>query len=96
LAAELVTPYRNPWEAILADIRGKMDQEDFRRWFSTTSYASDSGDQIAVWVQTEAIRRHVIGHFQHHIDAALVAVGRAHTNVRFIVAGLSEDEDEEI
>jgi hypothetical protein len=72
-----------------------MDPEDFRRWFGTTAYASDSGDQISVWVSSEAIRRHVVSHFQRYIDDALEALDRADTHVRFIVAGTAEDEDEE-
>jgi hypothetical protein len=92
---ELVnTASRNPWEAILALVRGQMDEEDFRRWFGVTAYASDSGDQISVWVPTEAIRRHLMSHFQQHIDQALEALDRAGTNVRFIVTGISDDEDE--
>ena len=86
---------RNAWEAILAQIRTRMDEEDFRRWFGTTAYASDSGDQISVWISTEAIRRHVVSHFQRHIDEALEALDRRDTHVRFIVAGVSEDEDDE-
>jgi chromosomal replication initiation ATPase DnaA len=88
--------YRNPWEAVLSQIRTRMDEEDFRRWFSTTAYASDSGDQISVWVPTEAIRRHLVGHFQRHIDDALAALDRADTHVHFIVAGISDDEDEDV
>lgn len=89
------TPSRNPWEAILALVRAKMDEEDFRRWFGVTVYASDSGDQISVWVPTEAIRRHIVGHFEHHIDQALETLDRTSTNVRFIVTGISDDEDDE-
>jgi len=91
-----VPPSRNVWEAILTFVRTKMDEEDFRRWFGTTAYASDSGDQISVWISTEAIRRHVVSHFQHHIDDALDALDRRDTHIRFIVAGMSEDEDDEV
>jgi chromosomal replication initiation ATPase DnaA len=88
--------YRNPWEAVLAQLRARMDDEDFRRWFGTTVYASDSGDQISVWVPTEAIRRHLVGHFQRYIDDALVALDRTDTHVRFIVTGISDDDEEEV
>jgi chromosomal replication initiation ATPase DnaA len=84
----------NPWEAVLEQIRARMDEEDFRRWFGPTSYASDSGDQITVWVPTEAIRRHVLGHFQHRIDDALAELDRADTDIRFVVTGFEEDEDD--
>ncbi len=85
----------NPWDAILKLIRKRMDAEDFRRWFGVTAYASDSGDQITVWVPTEAMRRHITNQFAHHIDAALVKIGRSGTHVRFIVTGISDDEEDE-
>ena len=91
----MTTSSRNPWDAILKLVRKRMDGEDFRRWFGVTVYASDSGDQISVWVPTEAMRRHITSHFQHHIDAALVRLDRSGTHVRFIVTGISDDEEEE-
>ena len=85
----------NPWAAVLAHVRGHVDPEDFRRWFSATAYASDSTDQITVWVPSEAIRRHIERQFQGHIDRALVATERAGTHIRFVVAGLGEDDEDE-
>ena len=82
------------WDEVLSSVREKLPEDDFRRWFGATAYASDSGDQISVWISTEAIRRHVVGHFQRHIDEALEALDRRDTHVRFIVAGVSEDEDD--
>jgi chromosomal replication initiation ATPase DnaA len=84
----------NPWTAITTHIRAAMSDEDFRRWFGPTAYASDSGDQITVWVPSEALRRHIQLHFKGHIDRALEAIGRPSAQVRFIVAGMDEDEDE--
>ena len=84
------------WDEILALLQRDVPPEDFRRSFSETAYASDSGDQISVWISTEAIRRHVVSHFQHHIDDALDALDRRDTHIRFIVAGMSEDEDDEV
>jgi len=84
----------NPWEAALALIRSRVDPEDFRRWFGVTAYASDSGDQITVWVPTEPIRRHLQIHYQEHIDRALEALGRRDTHVRFVVTGFAEDDEE--
>jgi len=49
----------NAWELVLQRVRMEMEPEDFRRWFSSTSYAGDSGDQINVWIGSEAIRRHI-------------------------------------
>ncbi len=86
----------NPWQLILARLRSEIDSEDFRRWFGGTYYAADSGDQITVWVPTEAIRRHLTGHFQAHLDAAMRAIGRADADIRFVVTGFDEDEDEEL
>ena len=86
----------NPWNAVLAYVRQHIDDEAYRRWFGATAYASDSGDQITVWVASEAIRRHLTSHYEHEITAALQAVGRYDTHVRFLVAGFGdEDEDED-
>ena len=84
------------WDDVLARIRTTVEVEDFRRWFGATVYASDSGDQITVWVVSEAIRRHLTRHYDAEIAAALKAVGRHDTHVRFLVAGFGdEDEDDD-
>jgi chromosomal replication initiation ATPase DnaA len=84
------------WDDVLERLRTTIDAEDFRRWFGSTAYASDSGDQITVWVASEAIRRHLTSHYEREIEATLDAVGRHDTHVRFLVAGFGdEDEDEE-
>lgn len=85
----------NPWKDISAHIRAAIGDEDFRRWFGPTAYASDSGDQITVWVPSESLRRHIQLHFRGLIDRALDAIGRTGTQVRFLVAGMDEDEEEE-
>lgn len=85
---------RNPWDAILELLRPDMPEEDFRRWFGATAYASDSGDQITVWVPTESIRRHITVHYQDNIDRALSKLDRANTQIRFVVTGV-DDEDED-
>jgi chromosomal replication initiation ATPase DnaA len=82
----------NAWEAILDQLRGAIAEEDFRRWFGATSYASDSGDQLTVWVSSEAIRRHLEQHYFRHIDRARAEIGRADTVVRFVVTGVEEEE----
>ncbi len=87
---------RNAWTAVLARLKRRLAPEDFRHWFAETSYASDSGDQITVWVPSEAIRRHILGHYQDVIDDALTAIDRDSTHVRFVVTGIGdEDEDDE-
>ncbi len=86
---------QNPWERILDHLRGEVEAEDFRRWFSSTSYAGDSGDQINVWIGSESIRRHIETHYQEVLDRALAGLKRRNTNIRFIVAGFGEDEDDD-
>ena len=76
------------------DLGQKMPDEDFRRWFGATAYASDSGDQITVWVPTEPVRRHIALHYEDAIDRALTALGREHTHVRLVVSGTDEDDEE--
>jgi len=85
----------NAWDAVIQKIHEGLEEEDFRRWFGATAYASDSGDQISVWVPSEAIRRHLTNHYGAAIDQALAAVNRRGTHVRFIVAGMSDDEEDE-
>lgn len=84
----------NIWDQVLERIRARMPEEDFRRWFGATSYASDSGDQITVWVPTESIRRHLVTHYENMIDRALAALGRHDSHVRLVVGGVDEDEEE--
>ncbi|OFW19641.1 MAG: hypothetical protein A3H97_18635 [Acidobacteria bacterium RIFCSPLOWO2_02_FULL_65_29] len=86
---------QNSWELVLEKVRAELDAEDFRRWFGSTSYAGDSGDQINVWIGSEAIRRHIETHYRDEIDRALVALNRSDTMIRFIVAGFGDEEEEE-
>jgi chromosomal replication initiation ATPase DnaA len=86
---------RNPWDAILERLRPEMPEEDFRRWFGATAYASDSGDQITVWVPTESIRRHVLVHFQEAINRALAAIDRREAEIRLVVSGTGEEDEDE-
>jgi len=88
-------PELTVWDEVLRLMRGSLEAEDFRRWFGATSYASDSGDQITIWVPTEAVRRHLATHFDDAIRGALERIGRGGTYVRFVVTGLAEDEDED-
>lgn len=84
----------NIWDQILETIRARIPEEDFRRWFGATAYASDSGDQITVWVPTESIRRHISAHYDNAIDRALAALGRNDTHVRLVVSGVDEEDEE--
>jgi hypothetical protein len=70
-----------------------MPDEDFRRWFGATAYASDSGDQITVWVLSEPIRRHLPLHYAEALRKALAAIERRGTHIRFVVGGSDEDDE---
>jgi chromosomal replication initiation ATPase DnaA len=80
------------WDEVLEQLRAAMPAEDFRRWFGPTAYASDSGDQITVWVPSEGVRRHLDKQYRDTIDRAVAAVGRANTVVRLVVSGFEDDE----
>jgi chromosomal replication initiation ATPase DnaA len=81
------------WDEILTILRKDVPAEDFRRSFSETAYASDSGDQITVWVPTEAMRRHLTGRYGDAIHMALTQIDRRGTHVRFVVTGVEEEEE---
>jgi chromosomal replication initiation ATPase DnaA len=85
----------NAWAEILERMRAKIPEDDFRRWFGQTAYASDSGDQLTVWVPSEAIRRHIATHYERTIERELEASGRGYTHVRMVVTGGGEDDDDE-
>ena len=80
------------WDELLDQLRAGIAEDDFRRWFWGTAYASDSGDQITVWVPTEAVRRHITLHYLDRIERLLDSMGRSDTSVRLVVGG-SDDED---
>jgi chromosomal replication initiation ATPase DnaA len=84
----------NVWQGVLERLRTALDAEEFRRWFDGTSYAGDSGDQITVWVHSESVRRHILVHYQALILRALKALNRPNADVRFVVSGYGEDEEE--
>jgi chromosomal replication initiation ATPase DnaA len=82
------------WDQILERLRAGMPEEDFRRWFGATAYASDSYDQITVWVPSESIRRHIVNIYGDEVRRAAQAIGRATTHVRFVVGGTDEDDEQ--
>ena len=82
------------WDKVLEILRAEMPEEDFRRWFGTTAYASDSGDQITVCVSSESIRWHLVARYEDDIDRAVAAIGRGNTHVRMVVAGDDEGDEE--
>lgn len=85
----------NIWEQVLERLRAHVPEEDFRRWFGSTTYASDSGDQLTVWVPTESIRRHIVAHYERTIERELAALGRPHPLIRLVVTGEDDEGDED-
>jgi chromosomal replication initiation ATPase DnaA len=83
----------NLWELTLERLRPQIDADEYRRWFLPSTYASDSGDQITVWVPTETDRRHLQTHYQEIVQRAFTALGRGDTLVRFVVAGVGDEDD---
>jgi hypothetical protein len=67
------------WEQLLASIHDQLPD--------------DAGDQITVWVPSEAVRRHIAIHYQDDLERSLAALGRHNTHLRFVVAGVDEDEE---
>jgi hypothetical protein len=84
---------RNAWALILERLQNDLGAEDYRRWFLGTGYASDSGDQVAVWVPSYAHRAHILLHFHETIALAAAGVGRPGLQIRFLVTGYDEDEE---
>jgi chromosomal replication initiation ATPase DnaA len=83
------------WDQVLEQVRASIDEEDFRRWFAPSTQAGDSGDQIAVWVPSTSIRRHLELQYHDLVIRALEALGRPGADVRFVVTGYEEDDDNE-
>jgi chromosomal replication initiation ATPase DnaA len=82
------------WDEILTLLRRDVPPDDFRRAFSETAYASDSGDQITVWVPTESMRRHLTSRYGDAINSALTQIDRRGTHVRFVVTGVEEEDED--
>ena len=85
----------NIWAQILDRIKTDIDAEEFRRWFSNSSYASDSGDVITVWVPSAADGRQISQHYLERLRRELTRIGRSETLIRFVATGYSDDEDDE-
>jgi chromosomal replication initiation ATPase DnaA len=86
----------NIWSAILDRLKLEIDEEEFRRWFSTSSYASDSGDQITVWVPTAVEGRQIDQYYLDRLNRNLASFGRTNTTVRFVATGYADEEDDEV
>ena len=57
----------NLWDEVLEKMRADIPDDDFRRFFGSTAYASDSGDQLTVWVPTEPIRLSEVRQLRVHV-----------------------------
>lgn len=83
------------WVAVLERLRFAIDPDEYRRWFLASSQASDSGDQITIWVPAVADVRHISLHYLDRIYRELAQLERTHVTVRFVATGYDEDEDDE-
>jgi chromosomal replication initiation ATPase DnaA len=83
------------WDEVLEKLRAQMPEEDFRRWFGATAYASDSGNQITIWVPSESIRRHIDKQFADDIGRVLVSLGRSQVDLRLVVSGMGDEDDDD-
>jgi chromosomal replication initiation ATPase DnaA len=85
----------NVWNEILERLKADLDPEEYRRWFLASSYASDSGDIVSVWVPSIADGRHIQLNYGDLLQRALISLGRQHTSLRFIATGYTGEEDED-
>ena len=83
----------NIWDRVLERLSAELDPDEYRRWFSATFYASDSGAQVTAWTPTESSRRHLHTHYEEAIRRAMSALGRPDTTIRFAVSGTDDDEE---
>ena len=85
----------NIWNEIVERLKPELDPDEYRRWFIPSSYASDSGDIISVWIRSVADGRQIEQVYGDRLRRELVALGRPHTHFRFIATGYSDEEDDE-
>jgi chromosomal replication initiation ATPase DnaA len=83
------------WGQVLERLRATIDPDEYRRWFSASSQASDSGDQITVWVPASTDAKHISVNYLDRIYRELEQMDRFDVTVRFVATGYEEDEDEE-
>jgi chromosomal replication initiation ATPase DnaA len=85
----------NVWGAILDRLRTTLDADEYRRWFSASSQASDSGDQITVWVPSATDVRHISVNYLDQIYRELEQLERFDVSVRFVATGYDDEDEEE-
>jgi hypothetical protein len=84
----------NVWSRVLEHLRLSIDPDEYRRWFLTSSQASDAGDQISVWVPSTAEGRHISVHYLDQIHTELERLGRYGVSVRFVATGYADEDDD--
>ena len=85
----------NAWDQLLARVSERVGGDENPRSLASCSYASDSGDQIVVWVPSEPNRRHLEMHYLDMLEHELRALGRPGTRLRFVVSGYGDEDDGE-
>jgi hypothetical protein len=83
----------NAWSAVLQGLRTTIDPDEYRRWFLGTSQASDSGDQITVWVTHASEGRHITQRYLDHINRQLATMKRTNVGIRFVATGYDGDDE---
>ena len=83
------------WGQILDKLRGAIDPDEYRRWFSASSQASDSGDQLTIWVPSSTDARHISVSYLDRIYRVLEEMDRINVSIRFVATGYEDDEDED-
>ena len=85
----------NVWSEILTRLRATIEPDEFRRWFSASAQASDSGDHLTIWVPNYVEARHINLHYIDRIYRELASMGRFNVLVRFVPTGYEDEEDED-
>lgn len=83
----------NIWNLVLDRLRLTIEPDEYRRWFIGTSQASDSGDQITIWVPSVSDGRHIQTRHLDHITHELEALQRPNVVVRFVATGYEDDDE---
>jgi len=57
--------------------------------------ASDSGDQLTIWVPSSTDARHISVNYLDRIYRVLEEMDRINVSIRFVATGYEDDEDED-
>ena len=83
----------NAWNDVLERLQSTVEPNEYRRWFLGTTQASDSGDQITVWVPDASNGRHITSRYLDQIMRELASMKRTNVSVRFVATGYDEDDE---